>query len=812
MRKIITFLILLYGIALALNAQISSIAVDGTTWQYVHTTFSSFAIRNNVVNGDTLVNGRSYKKVYSYSQYDRNHAIYYCAFREEGNKIYALPSEHNCYLPVVNEEVLLYNFSLKEGDKFAMHEVTKVDSININGELRKRIAFSGYETWVEGIGSLQRYFGYPLESLPKDGTEINLESFEQNNELLYGSRRFNLLTDGVRWTERNSNGDVGEIGPFFDLEEFYVKGDTIINNVIYKNVYCNNHHYMSLRESGEGKIYYYTGDGDRLLYDFGWQVGSGRPFVYENRYGGQVEFQMNGNSYAVLEDGHTYEYVQVKYEPFTYYSHTKDIRVIMGIGLNTGIFTHLYRGDIDCICFKDLVSVYNSDNKLVYQNPLFKENGEAAMIKTVDEGKRWSVMASASGLPPGYLPKVWTEITVLQGDSIDNDKTYKKVYSTQNEDLSDLKLIGITRQEGDKIYYKDIRGKEEELFFDFGLKVGDAFTLWDEVCTVTAVRDTVINDISRKMLCLKAGSLEDKWIEGIGSLTNGLFTDRFIIAGARDLLLCCHQDNGLIYMNPEYNDCYIKRNSLIGDGVKWTELRYGGIERQHWDKTYYSIYGGKYMESDYYWRLYRNDVFIGYMREDENRNIYLWIDLQHSDKPAEEFLLYSFTKPWEVGDIIKHPYLDGAEVKYYESVVSEITNILLENGEIVPMANGIIFGIGNTNGIIEGISPQPTNGTSTCLLEYYRDNKLIYIDHDVVSIASLSAENDLRVVEKNGTIAFILTDAADDTLVYIYTANGQCIGQYPMQNGSITVKGLAAGMYLYQLTGKMPYKGKFIIE
>ena len=77
-----------------------------------------------------------------------------------------------------------------------------------------------------------------------------------------------------------------------------------------------------------------------------------------------------------MGDGHYYEFFQVKYEPFTYYSHTKEIRLYMGMGLTSGIFTHLYEGDLDCFCFKDLVCMYDAENKLVYQNPLFDEDGK----------------------------------------------------------------------------------------------------------------------------------------------------------------------------------------------------------------------------------------------------------------------------------------------------------------------------------------------------------------------------------------------------------------------------------------------------
>lgn len=168
---------------------------------------------------------------------------------------------------------------------------------------------------------------------------------------------------------------------------------------------------MNLREGKNGKIYYYTEGGDRLLYDFGWKVTSGTPFSYQNRNGSKVDFQTNGSYYSYVEDGHCYEYVQVEYSPFSYYSHMKEERLYMGIGLTSGIFTHLFVGHFDCYCFKDLVSVYNSENKLIYQNPLFKENGEfvtsvtsldvQSRLSIINRGKEVEFIWKAPSLPDG---------------------------------------------------------------------------------------------------------------------------------------------------------------------------------------------------------------------------------------------------------------------------------------------------------------------------------------------------------------------------------------------------------------------------
>ncbi|TVQ18691.1 MAG: T9SS C-terminal target domain-containing protein [Bacteroidetes bacterium] len=61
------------------------------------------------------------------------------------------------YTDMYNNEVLLYDFSLVEGDVFQYNLVTNVDSIPLlDGSYRKRIIFEdGYYSWIEGIGSIQ---------------------------------------------------------------------------------------------------------------------------------------------------------------------------------------------------------------------------------------------------------------------------------------------------------------------------------------------------------------------------------------------------------------------------------------------------------------------------------------------------------------------------------------------------------------------------------------------------------------------------------------------------------------------------------
>lgn len=390
MKKII-LLLFAFGLTVASKAQNYPLAKDGTTWQYVHTDLGGYSIYNLVVDGDTTANGNTYKKVYSYStrQYDRSKALFEYAFRETGDRIYALPNGRNSeYLPEENKEVLLYDYSLQEGDqvetKWRTYTVDKVDYVEIDGKQHKRISFAYDDTWLEGVGSLERPFGYPLVLLANNGEATSLELVEQDGKMIYGSPRFNLLADGVHWTERTStHGDVDESGKEnFELQHFSVSGDSVINGVTYKKVFVNGYPYMNLREDENRNIFYYNRELEKegLLYNFE-SKGRHQSGIHYTDETGKDCIIVKGqdlipNTLTLL--GHRYIYFPINESSYQHekYPRSEKTYLIHGVGLTQGIFQHIFTADIDCICYNDLVSLYNGNDELVYQNPDFTEDGE----------------------------------------------------------------------------------------------------------------------------------------------------------------------------------------------------------------------------------------------------------------------------------------------------------------------------------------------------------------------------------------------------------------------------------------------------
>lgn len=151
---------------------------------------------------DTIIDGKSYKKIYSFTERDFNieNATFVCGIRENENKQVFVASYHN------QAEFLLYDFSLTEGDSILAESngeydlyfnVTDVDTIDYNGVERRKITLQFYNyawvTWIEGIGNIEGLLmdwrGYTMAMDPMPN--VRLRCYEHNEECLYSDFSFN---------------------------------------------------------------------------------------------------------------------------------------------------------------------------------------------------------------------------------------------------------------------------------------------------------------------------------------------------------------------------------------------------------------------------------------------------------------------------------------------------------------------------------------------------------------------------------------------------------------------------------------------
>jgi hypothetical protein len=187
MNKKIIFWIICWFTATLCQAQMQ----DNTVWtEYdINTQNSSINFKRQYwVANDTIINGRTYKKVV-----DNNR--YIGAIREVNGKIYAYLN-YGDYL-LMNDEFLLYDFTVQAGDVIRSTAlegalsnpdgltVIQIDEVTLeNGEKRKRFFFDGTSAWIEGIGSTGGLF-HDAIWLISNYTVPYLVCFKQNEIPLY---------------------------------------------------------------------------------------------------------------------------------------------------------------------------------------------------------------------------------------------------------------------------------------------------------------------------------------------------------------------------------------------------------------------------------------------------------------------------------------------------------------------------------------------------------------------------------------------------------------------------------------------------
>ncbi|PHS60630.1 MAG: hypothetical protein COB12_12965, partial [Flavobacterium sp.] len=143
-----------------------------------------YIITNEItVSGSTIINGNTYKTIINSNVEEIN-----CLVREENGKVFR-------YIEDLNDEILMYDFTLEVGDSFVFFENTEYCSIYgsvpsspisaqvvfvdfqfIAGEERKVIEFEYFfeddEIWIEGIGSIRGFDSVGVVYDIIDGTDL----------------------------------------------------------------------------------------------------------------------------------------------------------------------------------------------------------------------------------------------------------------------------------------------------------------------------------------------------------------------------------------------------------------------------------------------------------------------------------------------------------------------------------------------------------------------------------------------------------------------------------------------------------------
>jgi hypothetical protein len=215
MNRLLTLIILTPITLFSQEYKYVPVPDSGVTWSEVYQrpinpdlTWPDPIYERFTVNGeDTIINETAYKKLYMFydTTFNKNNATYVGGIREDEQKRIYFKGEtliHD-FKPMIDfhnyDEILLFDFSVGIGDTIwegnypegVFQIVSNVDTIQIEGSLRRRIHFQNYYwvKWIEGIGSTKGLL-FTSGDLPTNGLDNDLICFKQDNEILYFNNNY----------------------------------------------------------------------------------------------------------------------------------------------------------------------------------------------------------------------------------------------------------------------------------------------------------------------------------------------------------------------------------------------------------------------------------------------------------------------------------------------------------------------------------------------------------------------------------------------------------------------------------------------
>lgn len=196
-------------------------------------------------------------------------------------------------------------------------------------------------------------------------------------------------------------------------------------------------------------------------------------------------------------------------------------------------------------------------------------------VPIIQEGNVWNTLDVTAGMYNTY----YNNVNWFSGDTIIDDVRYAKLMGTTDGDAPHL--FSLLREDDGKVWER-LNNQREILLYDFTANVGD--TLWcglwaDEYHynIVDSISIEHIGGVDRKKFWfgLEYGwfgtAATEIWIEGIGSDLGLLYSGSAGISGAYYCTLCFHQNDELIWQNPNYDDCTF---DAVGENIGVKKVLY----------------------------------------------------------------------------------------------------------------------------------------------------------------------------------------------------------------------------------------------
>ena len=501
----------------------------GKQWHvvsYVPADTPNYRLTTYRMNEEEEHDGKTYFRV-QYSYKDAYNEAYsdvynYQLFREENRRVYI-------YYEWLKKEIMMYDFTLKEGDTFyyefnnenckvlkqgwleygpqivSSYTLTPADTLDIKHRrlrtwtIGREIGSGQYHeflTWVEGAGTLDTMFCPDC-----NGTIPCLAYIER--------------TDGRTGYWEN------EYLPFSFYNMYgQVHGCDLPKTASYISEDWHSHLTYEL-------------EGDRL------------------HVNGQLVLNCGGYNYA-------YFFEEPTDDPLVHKLHFE----IQDVG-ELATCVNLFDTDFYVPGFDPNLNYIIVDNQ-GEEHPVINKTPQMAYRPFVEEGKVWKVGDNLSN------PVQVVEYYYFDGDTIINEKTCKQMMcqrfvSPEHPDYSQSPSVsyeGAWYEEGQKVYYYNARNKQFRLWYDFSVGANDTIQIKGYNRYVIGPKQTgglkgfkgVYRDVTQIIGGEGQGIYNTTWLEGVGGIDGPLTNVYYGKEGHPLFLMECFVGDEVIYLNDDYED------------------------------------------------------------------------------------------------------------------------------------------------------------------------------------------------------------------------------------------------------------------
>ena len=199
----------------------------------------------------------------------------------------------------------------------------------------------------------------------------------------------------------------------------------------------------------------------------------------------------------------------------------------------------------------------------------------------VVEGYNWNVVNRRAQLDGNNTIEYSTIAEKIEGDSIINDVTYKKLWRSTNDEMTEFSIVALIREDIENQKVWAYIGEKEYLIYDFACSVGDKVTTLKSLqstenqveeieMTIKAIEE--IEDLGGAKYNKYTATIADQdivYYERFGS-ENGWYSRSYdgITGGGVNFMVCAFDSNGELLFKPTHNneldeieDCYINETT-----------------------------------------------------------------------------------------------------------------------------------------------------------------------------------------------------------------------------------------------------------